>query len=994
VPFEKLVEELSPERDLGRSPLFQVEFTMQNFQVEDLTLAGLREITGLEAGSHQAKNELVIACWEFGNRIHGAIQYPADLFDKTTIRRIPHHLTELLQSAIASPEESWNQLSLLNEIERRQLLVNWNDTRQPVEFKCVHELLEVHARRTPDAVAVICEDRHLSYSELNVRATALVRYLRNLGVGAETRIGLCMQRSVEAMVGLLGILKAGAVLVPVEPAVSRARLLYIMDDSRPSLMLSDRNTLEILPAQSVPIVCLDNLDLSFLQPEDILPDVGPENLAYIIYTSGSTENPKGVAVTHAGVCNLALAQMRIAGIHAQDRCLQYNSFASDAAVAEWATALAAGATLVMAPQKVIINPQELAEFIRQYVHVMSISPLLLARLPEQLLQQVHTIFAGGEALPATVAQRWIPGRQLFSAYGPTGHVMAATISGPMSDTTATLGRPIANTETYVLDTDGNPVPIGIPGELYIGGVGLARGYFAQPALTAEHFVPNWFSTQAGERLYRTGDRVRWLSEGTLEFLGCLDDRVKIRGYRVEPAEIEKVLNRHEWVERSVVLSLHDNSMQPRLRAFVVCRKLPQLPATPEAIKTELMRYLQEILPSHMLPASITLLEQMPATLSGKIDRNALSKIEREADLNLYTMEPRDSTEAFLKVVWQEILDRNDISLQDDFFLCGGHSLKAVRLFARLREAYGEAITIQSIFAHTTIEKMAAFLRQEVASVSSTIVVPLLQRGSRLPFFCVHPAGGLVQCYAELSRHMHQEQPFYAIQSQGWSTGERPLTTIEEMASLYIDRIRAIQPAGPYRIGGWSMGAVVAYEMAQQLTRAGEDVGLLALLDGGPEIAPPAPQTEDGAFEREYILTTAQDIGLDPDALVQLSLEEQIAQHWEYSRRTGHVPLDITLEQYRRLLEIYGTNIQATRRYRPCTYRGPATLVVADATDRTRFIEHIRSLITGPFHHCAISVSHSELLQMPAVEQVAAVLEAKLADGMPFEYGQLSGAHFN
>src|SRR4028119_1823895 len=544
-PFPLLVKELAPERDPARPPLFQVSLTWQKHRwYENAPKSSLVMLPYLIEGHQRgAAFDLDLAIIEIGSEFHFCWQYNTDLFEATTVERIAGNYQTLLLSILSNPEQSISALPLLTEAERYQLLVEWNNTTKEYPLNnCIHQLFEERVGKTPGSVAVVYEDEQLTYGELNAKANQLAHHLRTLGVGPEVLVGICVERSLEMIVGLLGILKAGGAYVPLDPAYPPERLAFMLEDAQVSVLLTQTRLVESLPKHQARIVCLDT-DWEIIEgqrEENPGCSLTSENLAYVIYTSGSTGRPKGVLVRHRGLCNLATAQIQIFDVNLSSRVLQFASLSFDVATSDWVIALCSGATLCIASNNALLAGSGLIEVLRdRAITHIELPAAVLGVLPKEELPTLGTIIVGGEAVWADLVAKWSSGRRFFNAYGPTESTVCATIA-ECSDSSESppIGRPIANIQVYILDAQLQPVPIGIPGELYIGGAGLARGYLNQPELTAYRFILNPFTNEPGDRLYKTGDLARYLSDGNIEFLGRLDDQIKIRGFRIELGEIE------------------------------------------------------------------------------------------------------------------------------------------------------------------------------------------------------------------------------------------------------------------------------------------------------------------------------------------------------------------------------------------------------------------------------------------------------------------------
>jgi len=710
LPFERLVEDLHPQRDLSRNPLFQVVFVLQNAAMAPPVLPGLL-VEVREGDSGTSKFDLTLNLEERGEGLCCWIEYSTDLFDPERIKRLAGHFQTLLQGIAAHPEQRVSRLPILTEAERRQVLVEWNDTASAYPREAsVPELFEAEAGRRPEAVAVVFEGRSLTYRELDARANRLADRLRALGVGLETVVGIALERSLEMVVGLLGILKAGGAYLPLDPVLPRTRLRFLLEDAGVTLVLTQRRHAEKLPEQQVRFVCLDEEDLT----ESVEPrqggKAGADNLAYVMYTSGTTGRPKGVRVTHRGVVRLVKGT-NYASFGEQEVFLQFAPLSFDASTLEIWGALLNGGRVVMFPQG-RASLEEMGEAIRRYgVTTLWLTAGLFHQMVEGHLEDLtglRQLLAGGEVLSPSHVRRAVdrlrPCR-VINGYGPTENT-TFTCCHPMTDgaqvsSTVSIGRPIAHTRVYVLDAHLEPVPVGVPGELYVGGDGLARDYLNHPELTAEKFVPDAFSGERGARLYRTGDITRHLADGTLEFLGRRDSQVKLRGFRIELGEIESVLGEHSGVAEAVVVVWEDAPADRRLVAYVVPR------GTEAPAPRELRGFLKERLPEHMVPAVFVTLEAFPLTPNGKVNRRALPAPDRsgaadgEAD-----QAPRTPLEEVLATLWAQVLGLDRVGVHQDFFELGGHSLLATRLLARVRKLLRAEVPIRGFFEAPTIAAMA------------------------------------------------------------------------------------------------------------------------------------------------------------------------------------------------------------------------------------------------------------------------------------------------
>ncbi|HEU0054412.1 MAG TPA: amino acid adenylation domain-containing protein, partial [Longimicrobium sp.] len=709
----------------------QVMFTLQNAGGGGGTLPGL-SVSGVGAEPASARFDLSLELAATPQGLRGALNYSTDLFERGTVLRMLGHLARVLEQVAEDADVRLSRLELLDEAERALVLEAWNDTAAEVPAdQCIHQLFEAQAARTPDAVAVRFEEASLTYRELNERANQLAHHLRGHGVGPEVRVGVLMERSLEMVVSLLAVLKAGGAYVPLDPGLPAERLAYMLDDSAVPLVLAQAVLHGAVPArEGVEVLAVDALAerLAAESAENPAVGAGPDSLAYVIYTSGSTGRPKGVMNQHRGVVNRLVWMQAHFGIGADDVVLQKTPFGFDVSVWEFFWPLRQGATLVMARPDGHRDPLYLQEVIeRRGVTTLHFVPSMLQQFVEAVepgrCASLRHVVCSGEALPpALVARfhdRFAAPVVLTNLYGPTEAAVDVSFWTCPRDGTVDvvpIGRPVWNTALYVLDAALRPVPVGVPGELYIGGVQVARGYLDRPGLTAERFVPDPFSAEGGARLYRTGDRVRWRADGAIEYLGRLDFQVKVRGFRIELGEIEAVLRGHESVADCVVMARADAGEQ-RLVAYVVGD------ADAEALRGRLRRSL----PEYMVPSAFVSLEALPLTPNGKLDRRALPAPDFASAAERYVA-PRTETEALLAEIWAEVLRLPRVGVHDGFFELGGHSLMATSVVSRVGEVFGVELPLRAIFETPTVGGLAPRVEQLlVDQVRDDELVAELQR---------------------------------------------------------------------------------------------------------------------------------------------------------------------------------------------------------------------------------------------------------------------------
>ena len=719
LPFEKLVEELQPERDLSYSPLFQVKFMLQNAPQENLKLPGLT-LSFIDLKNSTAKLDLSLDMSETASGLEGSFEYNTDLFDEATIARMADHFCSLLSGIVANPEQPIAQLPLLTAAEQQQILFKWNDTQTEYpENLCFHQLFEAQVEQTPNAVAVVFQDRQLTYEELNRRANQVAHYLQKLGVKPEFKVGLCVERSPEMIIGLLGILKAGGAYLPLDPTYPQERLEFMLSDSQVNILLTTHSLKSQLPQLPSKVICLDTDDLTKESPTNLDSKVTVDNLAYLIYTSGSTGTPKGVLVTHEGLVNLTQDKIKTCQVKANNRILQFFSLSFDASIPEIVMALGSGAALYLGTQNDLLPGQGLLEFLRQHAitHV-TLTPSALAVLPTTELPDLQMVLVGGEAPTPELISQWSKGRLFINAYGPT----ETTVNASMVECENGQGllptvRPSANKQLYILDPNLQPVPIGVPGELHIAGVGLARGYLNRPQKTAETFIPNPFSHEPRSRLYKTGDLACYLSDGRIRLLGRLDHQVKIRGFRIELGEIEALLTQYPGIRESVVIAREDQPGDKRLVAYIVTDSVHYLKIS------DLRHFIAEKLPKYAIPSAFVILDALPLNPNGKVDRFALPAPDiTRPELESVFVAPGTATERTLAEIFAGVLEIEQVGIYDNFFELGGHSLLATKLVAQLLKTFKVEVTVVDLFEASTVAALAERMKkmQTLEQISSPV----------------------------------------------------------------------------------------------------------------------------------------------------------------------------------------------------------------------------------------------------------------------------------
>ncbi len=968
--------------------------------VNEGTMTGFAGATGSVKWVHTGHdfNSLAIHIHDFeaSGTLTMDFDFHTDVFDAPIRQRTIDHCLRVLDLLLADPEQPIREISLLSESERVHTLRGLNQTGRAYQPDvCLHELIEEQARRTPDATALAFENESLTYRELNERSDQLAAHLQGLGIGPESLVGICAERSLDMMVGLLGILKSGGAYVPIDPTYPAERIAYMLSDSAVPVLLTQKRLLGQLPPHNARAICLDD-DLGKPPVAAAGPRcVRPDNLAYMIYTSGSTGQPKGAMNTHRAIVNRLRWMQEQYALTSQDRVLQKTPFSFDVSVWEFFWPLLTGATLVIARPEGHKDAAYLARTIQQQsvttIHfVPSMLDVFLAADVADRCRSLKRVICSGEALSWELTQRFRAalGAELHNLYGPTEAAVDVThwpCSRDAGDRVVPIGYPLANTRIYILDERMEPVPLGVRGELYIGGIQVGRGYWGRPELTAERFVPDPFAPAGGARLYRTGDAGRHREDGSVECLGRLDNQVKIRGFRVELGEIESRLREHPAVREAAVTLSGSANGEKRLVGYVVRRSESQ------SDTSELRAWLRDRLPEYMVPAAFMELDRLPLSPNGKLDRKALPALQdtQLAGGHGARVAPRNPLERQLVDLWEEMLGVSPIGVTDNFFDLGGHSLVAVRMIGMLAQQTEREIPVAALFESPTIERLAQILSGSDPARPPSPLVPIQPRGHHPPLFCVHALFGSVLCFVELARSLGADQPFFGLESVGLQGDAEPLTDIPSMAAAYVEAMRSRQPRGPYQLGGYSMGGVIAYEMAHQLRQAGEQVALLALFDS---YTPSAAGLDDvrGLSEAELLRWFLEDQGgwlsqHNPEmaqTLKGLSPDQRIAHLLTELQSTGHVPPHISPDKLDRYLRVLNGNLQAFHRYQPKPYDGRVVFVrSADGTGDGQDPLPDWMRLTKSLQVIRVPGFHGTMLSRPHVREAAAQLKRILTDGV-------------
>ena len=989
VPFDRVVERVQNDRDLARSPIFQVAMDLQPAGQLGFALPGLTaELVSLQAET--ARFDIAINGFEDATGIDLWLEYATDLFDEPRIRRLLGHLEQVLSAVADHPRLRLSEVPLLTDDERRQLL-EWG-VGEPREHPPgpVHRMIAAQAARTPAAIAAVAEEGSLTYAELERRADLVARRLRSVGVGHEDVVAVALERGLDLVVALVGVLKASAAFVSLDLDDPSGRTRFVLADTSARAVVTTGRLCDRLPDLSGQAVVL--VEEAVAATEELasvpLPDeAGPDSLVYVLYTSGSTGTPKGVLIEHRGLANFICYLSTICGVGPGARAMQYTSLVFDLAEGEIFTALTQGATLVLPSAEQTAHASALSELMRrERVTYLGSPPAMLSLMEPEPYPDLRYVLVGGEAFPGELVTRWnLPGRRFVNGYGPTEVTIGCTyyICEHKTWTAAPpIGRSQPNRVTYLVDRWDNLVPVGVPGELLSGGPGVARGYLNQPELTAGRFVADPF--RPGERVYRTGDLCLWTEDGQIQFLGRIDAQVQLRGMRIEPGEVEAALASHPAVGQVAVVLREDHPGDKRLVAYVV--------PTGDADAAGYRKHLAERLPAYMVPSAFVPLPALPLLPNGKVDRRALPTPEIAAGGAAF-VPPRTETERQLAAAFAEVLGAEEVGAQDDFFTLGGNSLQATRVVARVRQALGVDLPVRSFFTVSTVAGLARVVdelpaaspapaapaggdsgaeeaiaaeiaelerqlaeareqldrsRSEAAgahrvngarpAAASMLLLTLTPTGAKPPIYAVHSVSGSGYSYRGLAQALGPEQPFHCFEAPGLDTDEPPVDRIEELAARYVAAMREHQPTGPYLLLGYSMGGFVVVEMALQLATAGAEVRLLALIDP-PAPAPAEPPDRAGTLQL-FADNLAAALGrppvrLDP-ALAAAPEPRQLDGLLAELRRVELLPAEVGRDFLRRRLAVFSAHVRAIWTYRPSgRFRGTLALLRAAESDDTR-----------------------------------------------------------
>lgn len=1002
LPFERLVEVLNPVRSRSRHPLFQIMLALQNTPDPKLEFPGVQSNLKLYSVG-ASKFDLTIEFREVHaengspDGISGFLEYSTDLFKRETAEMLIYRLLRLLDGAISEPNQHIGLLDILAPDERQKLLVDWNGSSEEIEQTSIPALLEEQVRKYPHNIALVYGDTSLTYEAINEKANQLAHLLIAKGIGPEQFVALAMPRSLEMVVGLIAVLKAGAAYLPLDPEYPNDRLTFMLQDAQPACVLTSSSVATKLPEMhDIRQIILDEestieelVQHSTLNPtdSDLIQSLSPLNSAYIIYTSGSTGVPKGVVVPHQNVIRLFASTEHWYQFNSEDVWTMFHSYAFDFSVWEIWGALLHGGKLVVVPHSISRSPEEFLQLlVKERVTVLNQTPSAFYSLMQvdrempaigQELALRYVIY-GGEALELSRLKDWYSRHPenspyLINMYGiteTTVHVSYLELNRNITSLKANslIGCAIPDLGVYVLDANLQPVPSGVVGELYVSGPGLARGYLGRPGLTADRFVANPFSL-SGDRMYRTGDLARWREDGSLDYMGRADHQIKIRGFRIELGEIEASIAQHSDIEQVAVMVREDNPGDKRLVAYVV-------PASNVTFDpAQVRRFVAEGLPDYMVPSAFVEMEELPLTQNGKLDRKALPA--PEFGVIQSGRGPRTPQEEVLCDLFMEVLNLPHVGIEDGFFDLGGHSLLAVHLMSKIREALGVELSIGNLFEAPTVEGLAERLEMGTSQSALDVLLPLRKNGVELPLFCVHPAGGLSWCYAGLMTALGPDYPIYGLQARGISQKEQLPKTLIEMAADYIDQLRTIQPKGPYHLLGWSLGGNVVHAMATQLQNEGEDVRLVAILDAYPSHFLPINEAPD---DEEALIALLALGGYDPDSLGDQPLDNASA--IEILRRDGSALASLEEETILNLKETYVNSVRIMSEYKPKTFKGDVlffrSTIIPDWFNPIH-PETWNTFIHGKIEQHDIDCRHKDMCQPGPLAEIGKVIAEKLSN---------------
>ncbi len=830
VSFDKLVECINPDRNPSFSPLFQIMFVFQNYEKQPFNLSNIK-IWKASREVRQVKFDLTLEITEESSgQFSCAIDYNSDIYEGIMIHQFVNHYKTILQSICQNPDSAIYSLTLLTDKEYEKIIYLWNDNTAyfPID-KCLHQLFEEQVKRSPNAVALSFEGIDMTYETLNSKANQLAHYLIQNGIQKEDFVAIQIRRSFEMVIAVLGVMKSGGSYVAIDPDYPEERKTFMLLDANAKLLLSTADLLADDAQGMIKSIAIDKDWNNFISPQRIAePNISMKvsELAYMIYTSGSTGQPKGVLIEHKGIPNLVYDHIRKYDLKQGNCILQFASLSFDASICEIGMALLSGATLCIAKKDQILPGPGLIRLLnRAKISHVTLPPSALSILPDANLPNLKVITVTGEACPEFLIDQWGKGRKFFNGYGPSEVTVGATMSEFKKGSKKTsIGRPFANYQVYLLDAHQNPVPIGVPGEIYVSGIGLARGYFNNKKATNEKFIPCPFKKD-GSKMYRTGDIARYLPNGEIEFIGRNDNMVKLRGMRVELGEIETVIDTYQGVAQSKVVVQSMNAGNQQLVAYCATSKKGDINIG------QIKKFISNKLPKHMVPSVYIILEKFPKSPNGKIDLDALPPIASvDIASDAEKTSPKGPTEKKLLEIWQKILNLEVIGTNENFFDLGGHSLMAASMVTKIENEFGVVLQVSSLLQYPTIEKLSEHIQEnKIEPCCAETIIPIRAHGNKAPVFLFHTPSGNVVSYYKLAENIEEERPVYGVEVDGIAGSGKPYYSMESLAMFYANEIKKFLPAGEIHLAGYCFGGLLAYEVAVALKKQGEQVGRIIVM---------------------------------------------------------------------------------------------------------------------------------------------------------------------
>ncbi|PCI41957.1 MAG: hypothetical protein COB46_01900 [Rhodospirillaceae bacterium] len=968
-PNDRLMNDLGLEDAVNRHPLFDVAFVFD----------------GIHDPLADLCNDITFSFSSTENGLAGVMEFNTDLYHQSSMELLAAYFLNILDEGLEESQTRIGDLSLCPKNSLSETLRQFNDTDRafPDQVSVLH-LIEDRAKQFPHDPALVFGDQTFSYDQMLNRIGAIAHNLKGLDVGPEVLVGVCLNDPLENILAVLGILKAGGAFLLLDMDYPDERLSFTLENSGAPLLISDPELRTRISCDTVKIVDAADV-LAVLDAPRREKDDAPANgdhMAYVIYTSGSTGKPKGTILQHRGLCNLACAQGHTFSIERHSRVLQFSSFSFDASVSEIFMTLCQGGALHLARKEDILPGDALFAVLRdQKITHITVPPSLLSVLPYEPLPDLDCLIVAGEMCSTNVAEKWSKGRNFFNAYGPTESTVCATISKYSGQGRPLIGQPIDNTKIHILDSNLEPVAIGVVGELHIESVGLAREYIQLDRLTAEKFIQHPFDQRADQRVYKSGDFARWRANGEIEFLGRIDHQVKIRGFRIEPDEIAANLLEHPQIKSAVVIVREDDGADPCVVAYIVL-------ADENTELNAFREFLRSKLPEYMHPSHIIALPTFPKLANGKIDRKALpAPGAGGADEKNMAGLARDNIELTLVQIWEELLNLRPVSVTEDFFAMGGHSLLAVKLVSRIQQAFEQKLPLDVLFSHSTIESLARVIRENGTNGTewSPLVVLQAQNDSdKIPLFCVHPAGGKVLSYIHLARALGDQYPLYGLQARGFESDQVPFADIEEMAAAYCAALKQQQPQGPYQILGWSGGGIVAFEICRQLEAAGDQVSRLVLLDAyAPSTLPEHLKNYDDAQLMMALLSDDMST-TSLAALRKLTDEQRLAYLTKVLLAAGIIPPDYGASEVARFFAVYKVNCRLAHSPIVAPIKGETVVIRAadEGVLRELYAPNSESLgwekhVENDLQVHTVAGGHNSMVEFPYVNALVDVLRGLL-----------------